>query len=201
MKVVLASKNKHKLVEISKITEKFDIELVLQSELGVDIDVEENGTTFEENSLIKAKAVMEATGLPALADDSGIAVDALNGEPGIYSARYGFDDSLDDWGRLLLLLKNTEHVPDGQRQAQFVCVITMITPEGKVIQARGEVHGELLRAPAGSGGFGYDPIFYYPPYGKTLAEVSAEEKNQVSHRANALKIFYEKMKEAGYADK
>ena len=196
MKVVLASKNKHKLEEISKITEKFDIELVLESELGVDIDVEETGKTFEENSFLKAEAVMKATGLSALADDSGIAVDALNGEPGIYSARYGFDDTLDDWGRLQLLLKNTEHVPDGQRQAQFVCVITLVMPGGEVIQARGEVHGELLRAPAGEGGFGYDPIFYYPPYGKSLAEVSAEEKNRVSHRANALKVFYEKLKEA-----
>ena len=200
MKVVLASRNPHKLVEISRITQKFGMELVLQSELGVDIDVEETGTSFEENSYLKARAVMEATGLPALADDSGIAVDALNGEPGIYSARYGFDESLDDWGRLQLLLKNTENVPDGQRQAQFVCVITLVTPEGKVIQARGEVHGELLRAPAGEGGFGYDPIFYYPPFGKSLAEVSAEEKNRVSHRANALRAFYEKLKEAGYAD-
>ena len=201
MKVVLASKNPHKLVEISKITEQFDMELVLQSELGVDIDVEETGSTFEENSYIKAKAVMEATGLPALADDSGIAVDALNGEPGIYSARYGFDESLDDWGRLQLLLKNTENVPDGQRQAQFVCVITLVTPDGKVIQARGEVHGELLRAPAGEGGFGYDPIFYYPPAGMTTAQMAPEEKNKVSHRANALRVFYDKLKEAGYADK
>ena len=201
MKVVLASKNPHKLVEISKITEKFDMELVLQSGLGIDIDVDETGTTFEENSLLKARAVMEATGLPALADDSGIAVDALNGEPGIYSARYGFDESLDDWGRLLLLLKNTEHVPDGQRQAQFVCVITMVTPEGQVIQARGEIHGELLREPVGENGFGYDPIFYYPPFGKTTAEISPEEKNEVSHRGKALKVFYEKLKEAGYADK
>ena len=201
MKVVLASKNKHKLVEISKITEKFGIELVLQSELGIDIDVEETGTTFEENSFIKAEAVMKATGLPALADDSGIAVDALNGEPGIYSARYGFDESLDDWGRLELLLKNTEHVPDGQRQAQFVCVITMVTPDGQTIQARGEIHGELTREPAGENGFGYDPIFYYPPLGKTTAELSPEEKNAVSHRGNALKVFYEKLKEAGYADK
>jgi XTP/dITP diphosphohydrolase len=201
MKVVLASKNKHKLVEISKITEKFGFELVLQSELGVDIDVEETGTTFEENSFIKADAVMKATGLPALADDSGIAVDALNGEPGIYSARYGFDESLDDWGRLELLLKNTEHVPDGQRQAQFVCVITMVTPEGQVIQARGEIHGQLTREPRGENGFGYDPIFFYPPLGKTTAELSAEEKNRVSHRGNALRIFNEKLKEAGYADK
>ena len=201
MKVVLASKNRHKLEEISKITEQFDMELVLQSDLGVDIDVEENGTTFEENSFIKAEAVMKATGLPALADDSGIAVDALNGEPGIYSARYGFDDSLDDWGRLCLLLKNTEHVPDGERQAKFVCVITMITPEGQTIQARGEIHGELTREARGENGFGYDPIFYYPPLGKTTAELSPQEKNEVSHRANALKVFYEKLKEAGYADK
>lgn len=201
MKVVLASKNKHKLAEISKITEKFGFDLVLQSELGVDIDVEETGATFEENSLLKAEAVMKATGLPALADDSGIAVDALNGAPGIYSARYGFDDTLDDWGRLQLLLKNTEQVPDGQRQAKFVCVISFVTPEGQIIQARGEIHGELTREPVGENGFGYDPIFYYPPLKKTTAELSPEEKNQISHRANALKLFYQKMKEAGYADK
>ena len=201
MKVVLASKNPHKLVEISKITEKFGFDLVLQSELGVDIDVEETGTTFEENSVLKAEAVMKATGLPALADDSGIAVDALNGEPGIYSARYGFDESLNDYDRMMLLLKNTEQVPDGQRQAQFVCVITMVTPEGRTIQARGEIHGELTREPRGENGFGYDPIFYYPPYGKTTAEMEPEEKNAVSHRGNALRVLNEKLKEAGYADK
>ena len=201
MKVVLASKNKHKLIEISKITEQFGFELVMESELGLDIDVEETGSSFEENSFLKADAVMKATGLPALADDSGIAVDALNGEPGIYSARYGFDDSLDDWGRLKLLLKNTEQVPDGKRQAQFVCVITMVTPDGNVIQARGEIHGELLREPRGENGFGYDPIFYYPPLGMTTAQMSPEDKNRVSHRANALRAFYEKLKEAGHADK
>ena len=201
MKVVLASKNKHKLVEIRQITDKFGFELILQSELGVDIDVEETGATFEENSFLKANAVMQATGLPALADDSGICVDALGGEPGIYSARYGFDESLDDWGRLELLLKNTENVPDGQRQAQFVAVITMVSPNGEVIQARGEIHGELLRQAKGRNGFGYDPIFYYPPLGMTTAEMPPEEKNKVSHRANALKVLYEKLKEAGYADK
>ena len=201
MKVVLASKNRHKLVEIAKILEKLDIQLVLQSELGVDIDVEETGTTFEENSFLKAEAVMKATGMPALADDSGIAVDALNGEPGIYSARYGFDDTLDDHGRMMLLLKNTEQVPDDKRQAQFVCVITLVTPEGEVIQARGEVHGTLTREPRGENGFGYDPIFFYPPMGMTTAELPPEVKNRVSHRANALKLMYEKLKEAGYADK
>lgn len=200
MKVVLASKNKHKLVEISQITRKFDMELVLQSELGVDIDVEETGTTFEENSFLKANAVMQATGLPALADDSGIAVDALNGEPGIYSARYGFDDTLDDRGRVNLLLKNAEHVPDGQRQAKFVCVITLVNPDGTCIQARGEVHGELLRAVDGEGGFGYDPVCYSPELGKSLGQATPEEKNSISHRARALKVFYEKLKEAGYAE-
>ena len=201
MKLVLASKNPKKLKEMQEILGQFDIEVCLQSEVGLDLDVEETGTTFEENSLLKAKAVMEATGLPAIADDSGICVDALHGEPGIYSARYGFDDSLDDWGRLQLLLKNTENVPDGQRQAKFVCVITMVSPDGQVIQARGEIHGELLRAPRGENGFGYDPIFYYPPMGMSTAEMPPEEKNKVSHRANALNVFYEKLKEAGYADK
>lgn len=201
MKVVLASKNPHKLVEIRQITDKFGFELVLQSELGVDIDVEETGTTFEENSFLKAEAVMKATGLAAIADDSGIAVDALNGEPGIYSARYGFDDTLDDRGRMMLLLKNTQQVPDGQRQAKFVCVITFITPDGDTIQARGEIHGELTREPKGTNGFGYDPIFYYPPLGMTTAELPSEIKNQVSHRGNALNLFYQKLKEANYADK
>ena len=201
MKVVLASKNPHKLVEIRQITDKFGFELVLQSELGVDIDVEETGTTFEENSFLKAEAVMKATGLPAIADDSGIAVDALNGAPGIYSARYGFDDTLDDRGRMMLLLKNTQQVPDGQRQAKFVCVITFLTPDGTTIQARGEIHGELTREPKGTNGFGYDPIFYYPPLGMTTAELPSEEKNRVSHRANALHLFYQKLKEANYADK
>ena len=201
MKVVLASKNKHKLEEIRQITDKFGFELILQSELGVDIDVEETGTTFEENSFLKAEAVMKATGLPAIADDSGIAVEALGGAPGIYSARYGFDDSLDDHGRMMLLLKNTEAVPDGQRQAKFVCVITLVTPEGMTIQARGEIHGELTRQPRGENGFGYDPIFYYPPLGMTTAELPAEVKNRVSHRGNALNLFYQKLKEANYADK
>ena len=197
MKVVLASKNPHKLVEISAILKPLDVELVLESDLGVDVEVEETGSTFEENSFLKANAVRKATGLPALADDSGIAVDALGGAPGVHSARYGDDPALDDWGRLLLLLKNTEQVPDGQRQAQFVSVITLVYPDGRVIQARGEAHGELLREAHGEGGFGYDPIFYYPPAGKTFAELTAGEKYQVSHRAKALKLFYEKLCEEG----
>lgn len=201
MKVVLASQNAHKLAEIRQITEQFGIELVLQSELGLHLDVEETGTTFEENSFLKAKAVMEATGLPALADDSGLAVAALNGEPGIYSARYGFDPTLNDGGRRSLLLKNMEQIPDGSRQAKFVCVITFLTPDGTAIQARGGAHGQILRREAGENGFGYDPLFYYPPLDKTFAQLSPEEKNLVSHRAEALKVFYQKLVEAGYADK
>ena len=202
MKVVLASKNPHKLVEIQAILSKLDIEVVLESQLGVDIEVEETGTTFEENSFLKAEAVMKATGLPALADDSGIAVDALGGAPGVYSARYGGDPGLDDWGRLLLLLKNMENVPDGERTGRFVSVITLVYPDGRVIQARGEAEGEILREAHGKGGFGYDPIFYYPPAGKTFAELTPEEKNQVSHRARALRLFYDKMcEERNHADK
>ena len=193
MKVVLASKNPHKLVEIDAITRKLGIELILQSELGVDIDVEETGTTFEENSFLKANAVMLATGLPAMADDSGIVVDALGGAPGVYSARYGGDPTMTDHDRKMLLLKNTEHVPDGQRQAAFVAVITLVEPDGRVIQARGEIHGELTREPKGENGFGYDPIFFLPEYGMTSAEISPEEKNRISHRAKALNALVEKL--------
>ena len=201
MKLIIASNNAHKLVEIKAILGGLFDEILSMREAGIDHETVEDGATFMENAEKKAREIAQIAGCCALADDSGICVDALGGEPGIYSARYGFDDSLDDFGRLQLLLKNTENVPDGQRQAQFVCVITFVTPDGKVIQARGEVHGELLRAPFGEGGFGYDPIFYYPPFGKSLAQVSPAEKNSVSHRANALKVFYEKLKEAGYADK
>ena len=201
MKVVLASHNPHKLVEIREILQPLGIDVVLESELGVAVEVEETGTTFAENAYLKATAVMEATGLPALADDSGIAVKALGGAPGIYSARYGGDPTLDDWGRLQLLLQNTAQVPDGQRQAKFVAAIALVYPDGRQIAVQGEVHGELLRQPVGEGGFGYDPIFYYPPAGKSFAQLTAEEKNQVSHRARALRSLVEKLsEEREYAD-
>ncbi|MFR8332587.1 MAG: non-canonical purine NTP pyrophosphatase [Oscillospiraceae bacterium] len=200
MKVVLASKNPHKLVEISAILKPLNIELVLESDLGVDVEVEETGQTFEENSFLKAHAVMEATGLPALADDSGIAVDALGGAPGVHSARYGDDPSLDDWGRLLLLLKNTQQVPDGQRQAQFVSVITLVYPDGRMIQAGREAMGSFCGRPMEQAASATTP-FSTIPCGKTFAELTAGEKSQVSHRAVALKLFYEKLcQEAEYAD-
>ena len=193
MKVVLASKNQHKLVEMRDILSAQGVEVVLESDVGVDVDVEETGTTFEENSLLKARAVMEASGLPATADDSGLSVDALGGAPGVYSARYG-GEGLDDAGRYRLLLENMRGQLD--RKCKFVSVITLCMPNGDVISARGECPGTLAYAPQGENGFGYDPIFFVPEKKKTFAQLSAEEKNAISHRGNALKLFQRKL--AGY---
>jgi XTP/dITP diphosphohydrolase len=194
MKLVLASKNKNKLREMQTILSVIGAEAVLQSDVGVDIDVEETGTTFEENSYLKAAAVMKATGLPAIADDSGIVVDALHGEPGVYSARYGGDACKNDQERNLLLLKNMADVPDGDRSARFVSVITCVFPDGRTVAARGECEGVILREEVGDGGFGYDPLFYIPGEGVTMAQLTPERKNQISHRAKALGIFAEKLK-------
>ena len=186
MKVVLASQNRHKLAEIQAILDKYDMELVLQSDLGVHIDVEETGTTFEENSELKARAVMEATGLPAIADDSGLCVDVLGGAPGIYSARYGAPECVTDWDRLNFLLENLRGVRSEERTARFVCVITLLYPEGRKLVARGTCEGMIAHEPGGEDGFGYDPIFYLPRFGCTLAQMGADKKNAISHRANAL---------------
>ena len=190
MKLVLASQNKKKLVEMNDILSSLGIEVCSQADAGVDLEPEETGTTFEENSQIKAKAVMEASGLPAIADDSGLCVDALRGAPGVYSARYGGED-LSDEGRYRLLLENMQ----GQmpRTAQFVSVITCCFPNGDVLTARGECPGTIAFAPMGEGGFGYDPVFFVPPLKKTFAQLSPEEKNAVSHRGKALKLFQEKL--------
>ena len=179
MKFVLASKNEKKLKEMNEILSALEVEVCLQSDVGVDVDVEETGTTFEENSLLKAKAVMEASGLPAIADDSGLCVDALNGGPGVYSARYG-GEGLNDMGRYKLLLAN---MPRGAaRTAKFVSVITCCFPNGDVLTARGECPGTIAFAPMGEGGFGYDPVFFQPKLKKTFAQLSPEEKNAISHR-------------------
>ena len=185
MKLVLASKNPKKLKEMNEILSALGIEVCLQADVGVDIDVEETGTTFEENSLLKARAVMEASGLPAIADDSGLCVDALNGAPGVYSARYG-GEGLDDVGRYRLLLENMRGMP---RAAKFVSVITCCFPNGDVITSRGECPGTIAFAPQGEGGFGYDPIFFVPKLKKTFAQLTAEEKNAISHRGKALEAF------------
>ena len=186
MKVVLASQNKHKLAEIQAILSRFDMELVLQSELGLHIDVEETGASFEENSMLKARAVVEATGLPAIADDSGLCVDVLGGAPGIYSARYGAPECVTDRDRLNHLLENLRGVRSEERTARFVCVITLLRPDGSSLIARGSCEGLITFEPRGEDGFGYDPVFYVPAMGCTFAQMGAERKNAISHRANAL---------------
>ena len=180
MKLVLASKNAHKLVEMRDILSQLGVEVVLESEVGVDVDVEETGATFEENAFLKARAVMEASGLPAIADDSGLCVDALNGAPGVYSARYG-GPGLDDVGRYRLLLENMRGQLD--RRCRFVSAICCCCP------------GTLAYAPKGEDGFGYDPIFFVPALKKTFAELSPAEKNAISHRGNALTAFREKLEQ------
>ena len=196
MKVILASKNPHKLTELSAILSQHGFEIALESEYGLDIDVDETGTTFEENSLLKAEAVMKASGLPVLADDSGLMVDALDGAPGVYSARYGHKSS--DGERTAFLLENMKDVPDDKRTAKFVCVITCLWPDGRKIVARGECPGVITREVHGENGFGYDPVFYLPELGMTYAELPSEQKNAISHRARALQEFcrqYQQMQE------
>ena len=196
MKVILASKNQHKLTELSAILSQLGFEIALESEYGLDIDVEETGTTFEENSFLKADAVMKASGLPVLADDSGLMVDALDGAPGVYSARYGHKAS--DKERTAYLLENMKDVPEERRGAKFVCVITCLFPDGRKIVARGECPGVIARAPHGENGFGYDPVFYLPELGMTYAELPSEQKNAISNRARALQDFcrkYQQMQE------
>ena len=192
MKLVLASKNAKKLVEMNDILSHLGIEVCSEAEAGVDLEVEETGTTFEENSLLKAKAVMEASGLPAIADDSGLCVTALGGGPGVYSARYGGPE-LDDAGRYRLLLENMR----GQmpRTAKFVSVITCCFPNGDALSARGECPGTIAYAPMGEGGFGYDPVFFVPELKKTFSQMTADEKNAISHRGKAIQAFKEKLED------
>ena len=182
-KLVLASNNAGKLTEFREILAEMGIEVISPKEAGFSsFDVEEDGATFEENALIKARAGVETWGLPTIADDSGLTVDALDGAPGVYSARYG--DLGSDGERIAFLLKNMEGVTD--RGAQFVCVIACVMPDGREITARGELAGSITDTPRGIGGFGYDSVFEPLKTGKTVAELSAEEKNRISHRAKAL---------------
>lgn len=200
MKIVAATGNKHKIEEIESITKKFGMNVITKAEAGVgDLEVEETGTTFEENSLIKAEAIMKATGMPAIADDSGLEADALNGAPGVYSARFSGEGATDESNNAKLL-KLMENIPDDKRSARFVSVVTLCFPDGTVVAARGECPGTLRRSPRGDGGFGYDPLFVPVGYDKTYAEISAEEKNIISHRAKALGILRMKLKETGFEE-
>lgn len=186
MKMVLASKNPHKLVEMKDILGHMGVEVVLESDVGVDVDVEETGETFEANAALKAQAVAAAAGLPAIADDSGLCVTALGGGPGVYSARYG-GPGLTDQERYRLVLTGLSGQLD--RSAKFVSCICCAFPDGTVLTARGECPGIITYAPRGEDGFGYDPIFLVPEYKKTFAEMTAEEKNAISHRGRALTKF------------
>ncbi|OUN07695.1 non-canonical purine NTP pyrophosphatase, RdgB/HAM1 family [Flavonifractor sp. An92] len=190
MKLVLASKNPKKLKELGEILSALGVEVLSEDQAGVDVEVEETGTTFAENAKLKAVAVMQASGLPAVADDSGLCVDALNGAPGVYSARYG-GPGLDDAGRYKLLLENMRGQLD--RRCKFVSAICCAFPNGDIVEAYGECPGTLAYAPKGTDGFGYDPIFFVPEQKKTFAELTAEEKNAISHRGRALAQFREKL--------
>lgn len=184
MKMILASNNPEKLREVKEILTPYGITVISQSEAGINLEVDETGTTFAENSALKAKAVYDLTHTPVVADDSGIAVDALGGEPGVYSARYG-GEGLDDVDRCKLLLKNMEGVPDDERTARFVCVITYFDENGEMHQFDGKIEGKIGYGMIGSNGFGYDPLFMVGE--RSLAEYTDDEKNNVSHRGNALR--------------
>ena len=190
MKFVLATHNPGKVKEMRTILGRYGVEVVTPGELGIDLEVEETGTTFAENAMLKAKAISQAAQLPAIADDSGICVDALNGGPGVYSARYGGEE-LDDNGRNALLLNSLR----GQttRAAHYACAIACAFPNGDTLTAEGECHGTIAFAPIGTGGFGYDPIFFIPEKAKTFGQLSAEEKDAMSHRGKALAQFVEKL--------
>lgn len=190
MKFVLATHNPGKLKEMSAILSGLGVEVVSPADLGIDLEVEETGTTFAENAMLKAKAICAAANLPAIADDSGLCVDALNGGPGVYSARYG-GEGLDDRGRTALLLQNMR----GQttRAAHFACAIACAFPNGDTLTAEGRCDGAIAFAPMGEGGFGYDPVFLVPEKAKTFSQLTAEEKNAISHRGRALAAFAEKL--------
>ncbi len=183
---VLATHNPGKIREMGEILGELGIKVVSPKDLGITVDVEETGTTFAENAMLKAKAICASSGLPAIADDSGLCVDALNGGPGVYSARYG-GEGLDDVGRYRLLLENMR----GQttRAAHFACAIACAFPNGDELTAEGTVEGTIAFAPMGEGGFGYDPVFFYPPLAKTFGQLTAQEKSAISHRGKALKEF------------
>lgn len=198
MKIVLASRNVKKIAELKTILHEqlSDLEILSLDEVGLLEEIEETGSTFEENAMLKARAAA-ASGYIGVGDDSGLTVDALNGEPGVYSARYAernhYVGGRGDEANNRLLLERLEQVPDGQRGGAFVCCIACALPDGRAFTVRGEVRGCIRRSYRGQGGFGYDPLFDYPPLGKTFAELTPEEKNAASHRGIALRKFAEQL--------
>lgn len=189
MTFVLASNNKKKLKEMNDILSRDGYSVISMAEAGITSEPEENGTTFEENALIKARSAMRVSGRPCIADDSGLEVDALGGAPGVYSARYCPGSDMD---RVMYLLKNMEGKND--REARFVSAVACVFPDGVEMVVRGECHGEILNELKGEGGFGYDPVFYVPAEGCTFAEMAQERKNLISHRANAMEKLRHELK-------
>ena len=186
MKLLIASNNAHKVREIEEILSGYFDEMVTMREAGLDIDVVEDGSTFRENAVKKATQILEKSGFDAtLADDTGLCVDALGGAPGVYSARYA-GEGHDTAANNALLMENMKDVPDGKRTCRFTCCVALARKGRDVLVAEGKAEGTLLRAPAGENGFGYDPYFFYPPLHKSFAELTAQEKNSVSHRRAAL---------------
>ena len=189
-KFVLATHNPGKLREMGDILRGLGVEVVSPADVGCHVEVEETGATFAENAMLKAKAVCAASGLPAIADDSGLCVDALGGAPGVYSARYG-GEGLDDAGRYRLLLSNLRGQPT--RAAHFACAIACAFPNGDTLTAEGRCDGTIAFAPMGEGGFGYDPVFFVPELKKTFGQLTGAEKSAISHRGKALAAFAEKL--------
>ncbi len=198
-RVILASRNKGKLREICAILEKFGMETVSRDDAGLPtFEVEETGETFEENSFIKAKAISDITHAITIADDSGLEVDALNGAPGVYSARYA-GEGCTPADNNEKLLRELQDVPEGKRGAAFVSVITMLFPNGDKLVARGECRGRIALELCGEGGFGYDPLFIPDGESRSFGEMSADEKNRISHRARSLQILEKMIQERKHA--
>lgn len=188
--IILASNNKDKVKEVKEILKGYDI--ISMKEAEIDVDIEENGTTFEENALIKARAIMKLTGQITMADDSGLEIDYLNKAPGVYSARFmGHDTSYDIKNKALI--QKLEGVKESDRSGRFVCAIAVCFPDGREIVKRGTMEGLIAEEIKGDNGFGYDPIVYLPEYGKTSGELAPEEKNKISHRGKALALIKEEL--------
>ena len=193
MKIIFATKNAGKVKEVKLMLSELNAEILTMTEAGIDIDIDENGKTFEDNAIIKAKAVMEASGCVSISDDSGLEIDYIGKKPGVHSARFMGEETPYEV-KNAKILEMLEGVDEKERTARFVSVIAAAFPDGKVITARGTVEGIIAYEPKGTNGFGYDPIFFYPPFGKTLSEIYVELKNSISHRGKALEAMKEKLK-------
>lgn len=191
--IILATNNKSKVKEISEMMSGSDITFVSLADAGINVEVEETGTTFEENALLKAREICKLSGKPTISDDSGLEIDALDGAPGIYSSRFmGEDTSYDIKNNALI--EKLENVADPDRTARFRCCMALVLPDGREFVTEGAMEGIIARGPKGINGFGYDPILFIPEYNRTSAELSSEEKNNISHRGEALRKMIEVIK-------